>query len=232
MNIEKIKDKVKALESQYYDSDMSAALAGEKLEYINSWLHDHPRIVKLTALIPVSNAASGEFAYITPGKYRKIFNRNPSPNIMDKSGRRIKWEYALDEFTQELGYDKRYGSSASEELRNDIVKAQEFKQLRRKLENRVKEAKKESKKSEHKFTRETSNLQQHEMVQAVQDVRSIQAKAADSAQTSTRVVHFPNVDPWLNHPERVDIPGIDTRKKRIPFKHAHKNNNPGIKSIR
>lgn len=234
MNLDQMKQKVKDIEKEYYDNEMSAADAESKLEFINQWLKENKRLVRLTELIPKSKTASGEFAYITKGKYKKYFGREPSHNILDKTGKRVRWEYALDEFTQELGYDKKYGSNASEMLRDTISLADEYKKANNNLKKSIKNAKILAKKTGNKFKKMSVHLDKREMVEAVQQVRSPLAISLDNAQTANTVVQFPHVDSWLNFPNRVDIRGIDTKrgntiKKHIKIKPSTK---PGIKFMR
>lgn len=61
-----------------------------------------PRIAKLTALIPHTKEGASEITHITKGQYRKVWGREPKANILTKDGKRVRWEYALDEIAQEL----------------------------------------------------------------------------------------------------------------------------------
>jgi len=61
-----------------------------------------PRIAKLTALIPTAKGAEGELSYITKGQYLKVWGREPKKVILTPDGKRVRWEYALDEIAQEL----------------------------------------------------------------------------------------------------------------------------------
>ena len=64
-----------------------------------------PRIAKLTALIPRTKEGASEITHITKGQYRKVWGREPKPNVLTASGKSVRWEYALDELAQELGLE-------------------------------------------------------------------------------------------------------------------------------
>jgi hypothetical protein len=61
-----------------------------------------PRLAKLTALIPRTKEGATELTHITKGQYRKVWGREPKPQILTKDGKSVRWEYALDEVAQEL----------------------------------------------------------------------------------------------------------------------------------
>jgi hypothetical protein len=61
-----------------------------------------PRLAKLTAIIPRTKERATELTHITKGQYRKVWGREPKPQILTKDGKSVRWEYALDEIAQEL----------------------------------------------------------------------------------------------------------------------------------
>jgi len=85
-----------------------------------------PRIAKLTKLMPKAVLAEGELAYITKGQYRKVWGREPKANILTPDGKRVRWEYALDELAQELNLEplaRQVGMDAGEYLKGLIEQA-------------------------------------------------------------------------------------------------------------
>jgi len=72
---------------------------------ISTWLRDNEKIAKLTELIPTAPKGEGELAYITKGQYLKHWGRAPRKEILTADGKRVRWEYALDELAKDLGLE-------------------------------------------------------------------------------------------------------------------------------
>lgn len=91
-----------------------------------------PRLAKLTALIPVTKEGRSEITHITKGQYRKVWGREPKSNILTADGKRVRWEYALDEIAQELHLEDKAraeGVNADEYAKGLIEDARDAKQM-------------------------------------------------------------------------------------------------------
>ncbi|HUW45612.1 MAG TPA: hypothetical protein VMW50_07420, partial [Dehalococcoidia bacterium] len=91
-----------------------------------------PRIVKMIEIIPTAKMAEGELAYITKGRYKKYWGREPKKEILTPDGKRVRWEYALDEIAQELKLEpiaRAAGVNPDEYLKNLIERAQDMKAI-------------------------------------------------------------------------------------------------------
>ena len=89
-----------------------------------------PKIAKLTALIPAAKGAEGELSYITKGQYREVWGREPKQQILTADGKRVRWEYALDEIAQELHLEpiaQAAGKAPDEYLKELIEEARDTK---------------------------------------------------------------------------------------------------------
>jgi hypothetical protein len=89
-----------------------------------------PKVAKLTMLIPSAKRAEGELSYITKGKYQKIWGKEPKAVILTPDGKRVRWEYALDEIAQELHLEpiaQAEGKAPDEYLKGLIEEAKETK---------------------------------------------------------------------------------------------------------
>jgi hypothetical protein len=94
-----------------------------------------------TWLIPKAEMAEGELKYITKGKYERLTGHPPRPSILTRDGKRVHWEYALDELASQLGYEERavHESKSSDDLlRGDIMKADEDKRKLRGIKQQIK----------------------------------------------------------------------------------------------
>lgn len=99
-----------------------------------------PRIAKLTALIPATKEGRGEITHITKGQYRKAWGREPKQVILTADGKRVRWEYALDEIAQELRLEpiaQAQGRNPDEYLKGLIEDAQDTKELIRATESEI-----------------------------------------------------------------------------------------------
>ena len=208
-----LKDQLDELEDKRKESSMSASEAQAELEVAKDWLKGNKRIAKLTELIPQAKMAEGELAYITLGQYRKYWGREPKAVILAKGGKRVRWEYALDELAQELGLERQYGSKADEALRDLIMLAKNYKDQEQELITSLAVADEEIKEAEGKLETVTVHLGRREQVADVQEERSARAIAIDKSKQAMNVLLFPEVGKWLKKPGRYDIRGVDTRVK-------------------
>jgi len=220
-NIKVLRRQLKDLSEEREDIIVSASAAQTKLEWLDEWLHDNKRIVKLIELIPRAKGAEGEMAYITKGQYRKHWGREPKLVILTRDGKRVRWEYALDEFAQELGLEREYGSSADEALRDLIMLAKGYKAEKRQIEHDLMLVDEDMSSVGGKMDKVTLHLGKSEEVVDVQEGRTDRAKTIDKARQAHKVLRFPKVDAWLKHPERYDIKGVDTTNHK-PRKIVHK----------
>lgn len=91
-----------------------------------------PDVAKLTKLIPSTKEGSSEITHITKGQYKEVWGRDPKPNILTKDGKRVRWEYALDEIAQQLHLEDKAraaGIAPDEYLKNLIEQAKDTKAL-------------------------------------------------------------------------------------------------------
>jgi len=90
-----------------------------------------PKLAKLTMLIPSAKGAEGELSYITKGKYKEVWGREPKQVILTPDGKRVRWEYALDEIAQELHLEpiaQAQGKAPDEYLKELIEEASDTKE--------------------------------------------------------------------------------------------------------
>ena len=199
-NIVKLRQQLEDALKEREDTGMaSEALSGE-LSFINEWLRDNKRLVKLTELIPKAKKAEGELAYITKGQFRKYWGKEPSSVILTDDGKRVRWEYALDVLAGELGLADRYGESESEAVRNMIVLASEYKNRKKDIEHELDIRGYEYKESRGIIETIIEKIGRSEQVGDVQAVRSERAKAIDDSLQAERVLTIPRIVPWLEQP--------------------------------
>ena len=92
----------------------------------------NPKVAKLTALIPATKEGRGEITHITKGQYKKVWGREPKQVILTPDGKRVRWEYALDEIAQELHLEpiaQAQGKAPDEYLKELIEEAKDTKEL-------------------------------------------------------------------------------------------------------
>ena len=208
-----LEDQLEDLEDKRKQSSMSASEAQAELEVAKEWLASNKKIAKLTELIPQAKMAEGELAYITLGQYRKYWGREPKAVILAKGGKRVRWEYALDELAQELGLERQYGSKADEALRDLIMLAKNYKDQEQELITSLNIADEEIKQAEGRLETVTVHLGRRAQVKDVQEERSARAIAIDKSKQAMNVLLFPKVGKWLDKPGRFDIRGVDTLVK-------------------
>jgi len=221
-----LRERLDKLNIAWERDTMTAEYAAREADGINDWLKDNREIVKLSELIPKAKMAEGELAYITKGQYRKHWKREPKPEILTKDGKRVRWEYALDELAGELRLPD------GEAVRDMVVLAQEYKGRRDALLHSLVIAEDEIKAAEGKLMKVTVHIGKREMVADTQDDRSERAKAIDRAKQAKNVLTFPNVDKWLKEPGRYDIRSVDTVKVNRKPKRRSRPATPGIGRLR
>ena len=89
-----------------------------------------PKIAKLTELIPTNKEGKGELAYITKGKYEKVWGKEPPTSIVEKG--KVRWEYCLDTIAQELHLEPKAqaeGKAPDEYLKGLIEQAKDTKAM-------------------------------------------------------------------------------------------------------
>jgi len=213
-NLAKLHEQLEGLDKSREIIGMTAEECSAEISVINEWLKDNKRIVALIELIPKAKQAEGELAYITLGQYRKHWGREPKESILTKDGKRVRWEYALDELAQELGLERQYGEKADEALRDIITMAVDYKERRQELEHTLSVRQEEYKKSGGDIVDLSVNIGRREQVGDVLDERTEHAKAVDEGKQAEQVLNFPRVLPWLKSPARFDIRGLDTRRRQ------------------
>lgn len=232
-NIGKLHQQLDDALAEHEDTGMASENLMGELYGINTWLKENKRLVKLTELIPKAKQAEGEFMYITKGQYRKYIGagREPSNTILTADGKRVKWEYALDVLAGELGLENTYGKGESEAVRDMIVLAAEYKNRKRELQHTLDIRGYEYKKAKGLVENISVKIGRSEQVVDVQAVRTEKAKAIDESKQAEKVLHIPKVVPWLEHPNRYDVSGVDTRRRK-PKRSRRKIESPMIGGIR
>jgi hypothetical protein len=213
LNLDKLRENLDDLLSGHEETGIAGASAESEAYAISEWLKQNPRIVKLTELIPKAKRAEGELAYITKGQYRKHWGREPKPGILTPDGKRVRWEYALDELAHDLGLEGQYGSQADEALKNMIEMAVEYKHQLRELGTEADNSEDTYDKERQAIENLTINIGRREQTIDMQDARSEHAKQIDNSLQAHRVLAFPNVVKWLDSPNRYDVRGIDTKRQ-------------------
>jgi hypothetical protein len=213
-NIERLRDKLDELLKEHKEIGLAGTGASFEVQGVKDWLKENRRIVELTELIPQAKRAEGELQYITKGQYRKYWKREPSHNILTKDGKRVRWEYALDELAKDLGLEEQYGSQADEALKDLIETAVEYKHKLRSSKVDVAVAEEEYQKSKELIDAVTINIGRREQVLDTTEDRSKRAIMMDKSKQAKHILKFPDVKPWLNRPHRYDIAGVDTPKHK------------------
>jgi hypothetical protein len=208
----------------------------------------NPEVAKLTELIPTTKEGKGEITHITVGQYKKVWGRPPKPVILTQDGKRVRWEYALDEIAQQLHLEQRaqaLGKAPDEYLKELIEDAKDTKASIKATADEIESDKrtvgaleklKETIKA--RTAKETTGplLQKiahprvqpsakpkpttkaktilasvaQELIQKTQAKRSPRAIVIDNNLLARQVVPLTRVEVWVNHPNRVDLQGIDT----------------------
>ena len=112
---------VKELEQSVYEKEAT-------YQTMKETLHENPisdKVTRLAEIIPKTKEGVGELSYITKFQYKKWTGKEPSKLLLTDDGQHVKWELALDELAQELGYEqKAIGTRLQPDdlLRQDIEK--------------------------------------------------------------------------------------------------------------
>ena len=228
--VELLQERLDDLSVEREEVSMTVGEAELLLEGFKEWLKENKRIYKLTELIPKAKKAEGELAYITHGQYVKHWGREPKDAILTKDGKRVRWEYALDELAGELGLED------GEAVRDAITKAREFKADMVAIETELENAVAEGKDIDDKMEKVSVYLGRREQVSDIHEERTPQARGSDEAKQAKSVLSFPYVVPWMSDPGRHDIRGVDMAKRNARRKAKNsreaKNASPRISTMR
>ena len=198
-----LRNRLDELSIAWDEDTLRASDAAQEVQGIKEWLKENRKIVDLTELIPAAKMAEGELAYITKGQYEKHWGREPKDVILTKDGKRVRWEYAMDELAGELRLED------GDAVRDMIILASEYKERKASLEHALAVAEDDIEVAKGKLEKVTIHIGKRELVTDIQDDRTPQAKGSDDAKQAKSVLSFPNVEPWMSDPGRHDIRGVD-----------------------
>lgn len=208
----------------------------------------NPEVAKLTELIPTTKEGKGEITHITVGQYKKVWGRPPKPVILTQDGKRVRWEYALDEIAQQLHLEQRaqaLGKAPDEYLKEliedakdtktsikatadeiesdkrtvgaleklkETIKARTAKETTGPLLQKIAHPRVQPSAKPKPITKAKTILASvaQELIQKTQAKRSPRAIVIDNNLLARQVVPLTRVEVWVNHPNRVDLQGIDT----------------------